>query len=149
MKNIVCPISAERVQEHLPRVTALLVISLLVTYLISGSALILAFLLVDFIARGSGYARYSLLHALAMSLSKRFKLKSELIDKAPKLFAARLGAVMMGLALAFELIGIPGTSFVISIMVGVFATLECVANFCVGCYVYSLVVLPIFSKRNL
>ena len=147
MKNIVCPISTERVQEHLPRVTALFVISLLGVYLISGSIAVLVFLLVDFVARGAGYVRFSLLHASASGVSKALNLKSELIDKAPKLFAARLGAVMMGVALVFELTGIPSGAFLIAVMVGVFATLECVLNFCIGCYVYSLIVLPVFSKK--
>jgi hypothetical protein len=148
MKNIVCPISAERVPEHLPRITALFVISLLSIYLITGSLLILLFLIFDFIARGSGYTRFSLLNAGANALSRILDIESELIDKAPKLFAARLGTIMMALALLFQFLGIPNAASVIAIMVGVFATLECVFNFCVGCYVYSLVVFPVFSKRD-
>lgn len=148
MKNVVCPISAERVPEHLPRITALLVICLLGTYLFTGYVLVLMFLFIDFIIRGAGYSRFSILHVAANGVSKILNIRSELIDKAPKLFAARLGAVMIGVAVVFEFATIPGASIIIAIMLGVFASLECVFNFCLGCYVYNFLVLPVFSRNG-
>jgi hypothetical protein len=148
MKNIVCPISAERVPEHLPRINALFVISLLTLYLFTGFIPLLLFLFIDFIARGTGYAQFSLIHHASSGISQSFQLKSQLIDKAPKLFAARLGAVMIGAASLLVLIGQPIAASVVAIAVAFFATLECVLNFCVGCYVYSLIVLPFYSKKS-
>jgi hypothetical protein len=148
MKNIVCPISPERIPEHLPRVIALLVIGLIVTYLFTGFKPLLLFLLVDFIVRGAGKGQFSLIQHAASSISKIVKLKSELIDKAPKVFAARLGAVMIALALALEMGSLSAGAFVIAIVVASFAMLECVFNFCVGCYFYSLIILPLVYRRK-
>ncbi|QQS50035.1 MAG: DUF4395 domain-containing protein [Bacteroidota bacterium] len=148
MKNIVCPISSERIPEHLPRITALFVISLLLIYVATGYTLILVFLLADFFARGFGYGRFSLLSHASRAFSDRFGFKSNLIDKAPKIFAARLGLVMIAAALLLALINIQSASFAIGAMLIFFAGLECVFNFCVGCYVYSLFVLPFFTKLN-
>ncbi len=148
MKNIVCPISTERIPEHLPRITALFVISLVLIYLATGYALVLVFLMADFFARGFGYAHYSALSHASRALSNRFGLKSNLIDKAPKIFAARLGLVMIAVALLLALLNLQTAAFAIGAMLIFFAGLECVFNFCVGCYVYSLLVLPFFSKLN-
>jgi hypothetical protein len=148
MKNIVCPISKERIPEHLPRLNALFVISLLSLYVFNGFVPLLIFLFFDFIARGAGLAKYSLIHHLSIAVSNGFSLKSKSIDKAPKLFAARLGAVMIGVAAILALLNFQIAASVIALAVAVFATLECVLNFCVGCYFYSLFVLPVFNRQN-
>ena len=148
MKNIVCPISAERVQEHVPRITALFVISLLTLYLFTGFVPILVFMAADFIIRGAGYSQFSILHQGTVAFSNGFHLKSDKIDKAPKLFAARLGAVMMIAAFILDVASFNVGATAIAAIVVFFATLESALNFCVGCYVYSLVVLPIYQKRK-
>lgn len=147
MKNIVCPISPDRVPEHLPRVTALIVVGLLLAYLATGFSLLLIFLFIDFIARGTDNAKYSPINYVARFVSKTLRLKSGLIDKAPKLFAARMGFVMIGAAIIFHAIGLTGVASILALGVAFFATLECVANFCVGCYIYSFLVLPLYQKK--
>jgi hypothetical protein len=148
MRNIVCPISTERIAEHVPRITALYVLATLIIYLMTGFVPLLLFLLVDFIMRGAGIGQFSVLHVLASGTSKGLSLKSGLIDKAPKLFAARLGAFVIGLAVVFHLVSLTSVAVLLSSAVIFFAALESAFNFCVGCHVYNFIVLPFFSKRR-
>lgn len=144
-KDIVCPVSNEKVPEHLPRVTAFINIALIGSYLYYPNPYILAFLSVDFLLRGYNQPQYSLLNFLAGNLSKLLKLKSKPIDKAPKMFAARLGGFMFLLAFVVNLLGGIEITYVITLMVATLSTLECVFNFCVGCYIYNYFVLPFYS----
>lgn len=84
---------------------------------------------------------------MAFNLSRVIRLKKNPIDKAPKLFAARIGflfsiaisvLVYFEFAIASELLA--GTLFL-------FAFLECGVNFCAGCWVYTYVVVPFVKDR--
>ncbi len=146
-KNVVCPVSSEKVPEHLPRVTAFLNLSLIGVYFFFPTPFLLAFLAVDFLARGYNQPKYSLLNYVARNLSRLLNLKSKPIDKAPKIFAARLGGVMFLSALIFNLAGGLAITYVIAIMIATLSTLECVFSFCVGCYMYNYLVLPFYNKH--
>jgi hypothetical protein len=146
-KNVVCPVSNEKVPEHLPRVTAFLNIALIGIYLYYHTPFLLAFLTIDFLVRGYNKPKYSLLNYTARNLSRLLHLKSKPIDKAPKIFAARLGSVMFLSALIVNLMGGIEITYLITIMVATLSTLECVFNFCVGCYLYNYLVLPFYTKN--
>lgn len=148
MKNIVCPISVERVSEHIPRVTAFYVSSLFFVYILTGFLPIILFLALDFMLRGFAYSQFSVLNKVAIYTSKSLKLSSPQIDKAPKLFAARLGGIMSLLVLSLHLAGITVGAISISTLVLTLSGLEFAFSFCVGCYMYSWVVLPLFSKKK-
>lgn len=147
MKNIICPISSERIPEHLPRMTAFFVISLLITYIVTAFLPIIVFLSIDFFLRSFNLSRFSLVHHFASYSSTLLKLKSSPIDKAPKLFAARLGGVMSLLIIVLHFTGAPYGAITLSVLLAGLSTLECVLGFCVGCYMYSWIVLPVFSRK--
>lgn len=147
MKNLICPVSSERIPEYLPRVTAFYVIGLLFTYLFTFFTPILLFLLYDFFVRGFGWPNYSLIHLTAKKTSELLHLKGKSIEKAPKIFAARLGIIMVFAALILDLASVQAGAIAFSVGLIVFASLECVLNFCVGCYVYTYVVLPLNTKK--
>lgn len=145
MKNVICPISNDKVAEHLPRVTAFYNITLMSLFLYQQNIFILLLIGIDFLLRGFGYHQYSLLNKLAIVTSKALKLKSPLIDKAPKQFAARLGALMFVAAIGFSIVGASSASIIIVAMVAILATLESAFSFCVGCYIYTYLVLPVYK----
>jgi hypothetical protein len=147
-KDVVCPVSNEKVPEHLPRVTALINITLIGFYLYYPTPFVLAFLTIDFLVRGYNQPKYSLLNYLARKVSKSLKLKSKPIDKAPKIFAARLGGFMFFSALILNLLGGIAFTYVITLMIAMLSTLECVFNFCAGCYIYNYLVLPLYSDNG-
>jgi hypothetical protein len=68
------------------------------------------------------------------------------IDKAPKVFAARIGFVFSMLTLAGMLLGLEVLATISASTLVLFAFLECGLNFCMGCWVYTYVVFPLVRK---
>lgn len=147
MQNIICPVSSDKVASHLPRVTAFFVVSAILAYSVTSSLSILALIAFDFILRATNNGKYSPFFQLSLLASKILKLKSDSISKAPKVFAARLGAIMFVAAIIFHLAGLGTTALIISLLVGVLATLEFAFNYCVGCIIYHVLVFPFFAKE--
>jgi len=145
MKNISCPVSNEKVSEHLPRIIAFYNIVLMVVFIIHPNAIVLAFVGIEFLLRGFGYQHFSIIRALSIKTGDFLQIKSKEVDKAPKLFAARLGGIMFIAALVLYLLGLTTSSMAIVTMVAVLATLECAFSFCVGCYIYTYLVLPAYK----
>jgi hypothetical protein len=145
IKNIVCPVSKEKIQENQPRIVATFVALLLLSYILTGFFPILLFLCYDFFMRGFNKGKYSLILFLSKLIAGKYFSFGKLIDKAPKMFAARLGGVMSLLIVVLHVAHfMTGASLVAGVVV-VLSASECVLNICVGCYVYSWFVLPFFS----
>lgn len=148
MKNIVCPVSDEKISENLPRITAFLVAAILIAYLFTGFLPLILILGFDFFMRGFNFSRFSPIFQIAKPLSQSVFITDIKIDKAPKLFAARLGGIMSIFIVVSHVLHFGTVAASFAILVGVLSTLECVLNFCVGCYVYSWLVLPVFQKAR-
>lgn len=148
MKNVVCPISNEKIAGYVPRIIAIINITLIVLYIYLRSPIILAFLIFDFGARGFGYGQFSIIQKLALAIGKGLKFKSKKIDKAPKVFAAKLGTIMFVLAFSFALFGSPIAALSVLGIVITLSALEGVFSVCVGCYLYTYIVLPYFQHNT-
>jgi len=148
MKNLVCPYSPDKISENVPRIVALFVIILLVLYIITGWAILPAFLVIDFLLRGFFDSSKSVLSRTAKIVNSKLLQSGKLIDKAPKVFAARLGFVFIISILMAQLLGFSVLAVVLSSGLVLFAGLECIVNFCLGCWVYSFLVLPFYTKAN-
>ena len=147
MKNIICPISPLRIDEHVIRFTALCVIILVGVTVLQPNYFIPMFLVADFYIRAFTKARFSPLSWVSFRLVKFLKLKPALIDKAPKIFAARIGLVLTALMLFSTIIGWDITLISIGSILMLFAFLECVFNFCAGCWIYTYIILPIYKDN--
>ncbi len=145
MKNIVCPVSMERIPENSARVTGMFVVLTVAGFLLTQSPWFLVFLVVDMFVRGFLPPRFSLFSTLARWFLKILVPPGPMIDRAPKMFAARIGFLF---ALASLVTGFfwPVVGVGLAVALAFFALLECVFNFCVGCAVYSWVVLPLARK---
>jgi len=142
MKNIVCPLSTERFNENVPRVIGLFVVILSIIYVITVFWFIPLFLMFDFYFRGFNNGKNSLLGKFARFLVERLPNSGKLIDKAPKIFAARLGFVFTALIVLFEVLNWQVIAHTTTILLVFFALLECAFNFCVGCIVFTWFVKP-------
>jgi hypothetical protein len=69
------------------------------------------------------------------------------IDKAPKIFAARVGFLFSMLMLVLTLSGVTIAAISTASVLVLFAFLECGLNFCAGCWVYTYIVLPVYRER--
>ncbi|HEX2869469.1 MAG TPA: DUF4395 domain-containing protein [Ignavibacteriales bacterium] len=148
MRSVICPLSPERVNENAVRITGFLTALLLSLYLVWNNVYVVLFLMLDFFIRTFTPLKYSPLSGLASALTRLLRLPVIKIPKAPKMFAARLGFVFTLLITLLHFAGMNLTSAVLALVLILFALLEAALNICVGCQVYTYIVLP-FYKREL
>lgn len=145
MNTLICPVSKERINGTAVRITASLVVAASVLYLLTGNLMILLLLLADFAIRAFTPLKYSPLSLTAATFAKGFKLPVKLIDKAPKLFAARVGFLFCLTGIVFHTT-VPVVSIAVIAILIICALMEAVIDFCVGCMVYTYVVLPLNNR---
>ncbi len=145
MKQLICPISNEKINEQITRLNAIIGILLVVAAFAFESVFFLIFLAADFYIRAFTKLRFSPVSYTSHWLTNTLRLGSKAIDKAPKIFAARLGFVI---TLAITILLLAGLKFASLILAGIlifFASLEFAFAICVGCIIYTYLVLP-FNK---
>ncbi|HBL76069.1 MAG: hypothetical protein A2W90_11680 [Bacteroidetes bacterium GWF2_42_66] len=146
MKNILCPISDERINEQVTRLNALFAIVTVVLAFVSKSPVFLIFLMADFFMRAFTRLKYSPISYMSVGLSNALQLPAKSIDKAPKIFAARLGFVMTTVISLLFILNLKLAALVVAGVLVFFATLEFAFAICVGCAIYSYFVLPFYKK---
>jgi len=147
LNQLICPASPERVDENQVRITALFVVVMMGMFFISGSPIFPTLLAVDFFIRAFTGLNHSPLSYLASLIIKVIGTQTVLIDKAPKVFAARIGFVFTLVTALGALLHWPLLAYISGSVLVLFAFLECGLNFCMGCWVYTFVVYPLFRKK--
>jgi hypothetical protein len=146
-KQMVCPVSNERVDENRVRTTALGVVVTMGFFLMTGLWIFPALLTLDFFLRAFT-SKPSPLGILGQQMVRIIRPQPVWIDKAPKIFAARIGFLFSVLTLTGSLLGLPLFSYITAATLVLFAFLECGLNFCMGCWVYTYVVYPLVRKER-
>ncbi|WP_353662120.1 DUF4395 domain-containing protein [Hydrogenimonas sp. SS33] len=130
-----CPISNERVNERVARIVGALVFVFALLTIFRPQPLWLILLLADFTAR-SFYRPWSPFARLARPLAERLG-EPQVVDAAPKIFAARIGLGMTAAALlAYATHHIELLRVVMAVM-ALCALLEALWSYCVGCKMYT------------
>ena len=117
-------------------------------YFVTGFALFPALLAVDFFIRAFTRLSYSPLSYLAHLFVKLMGTGEILIDKAPKVFAARIGLILTSITTLGALLHWSLLAYISGSVLVLFAFLECGLNFCMGCWVYSYLVYPLVRKNR-
>lgn len=144
MKHLVCPISEEKINEHVTRINAFLTVLLIIAGFVFQSVLFFIFLLADFYIRAFTQLKFSPISFVSAKLANALNLDKKPIAKAQKIFAARLGFIMT-LAISILLyFNLTTAAVVIGGILVFFATLEFALAICVGCIIYTYLVLPFF-----
>ncbi|HAH22460.1 MAG TPA: hypothetical protein DCL77_01615 [Prolixibacteraceae bacterium] len=146
MKNLVCPISDQRVNEYVTRINALLTLILVVLAFVLNSVFLLVFLMADFFIRAFTEIKFSPISYTSYYLSNTLSLSVRMIDKAPKIFAARLGFLMTAVIAGLFILNLPLAAMVVAGILIFFAALEFIFAICVGCMIYTYLVLPFYKK---
>ena len=146
MKNIVCPISDERVNEQVTRLNAMFAIGIIVLAFVMNSVFLFVFLMADFFIRGFTSIRFSPINYASHYLSNAFNFPVKMIDKAPKVFAARLGFLMTTVIASLYILNLKLAAIIVSGILIFFASLEFLFALCVGCMIYSYLILPFYKK---
>lgn len=146
MKNLICPISDLRVNEYVTRISALLAIVVIVLAFVLNSVFLFAFLMADFFIRAFTEIKFSPISFVSHNVSNALSLSVKMIDKAPKIFAARLGFLMTTVIAGLFILNMPIASMIVAGLLIFFAALEFVFAICVGCMIYTYLVLPFYKK---
>lgn len=146
-KQMICPVSPERVDENRVRATAFGVVILMGFFLMTEWWIFPAVLVVDFFIRAFTRLPFSPISWLGHLLVTLIGTKPVWIDKAPKIFAARIGFLFSLLTLAGSFLGLATFSYITAATLVIFAFLECGLNFCMGCWIYTYVVYPLVRKK--
>jgi hypothetical protein len=145
MKQIFCPVSNEKINEQTVRLNAFIAVAVLLGGLAFQLPVLLFILLADFFIRAFTKMKLSPISYVSHWLTNTLNLGKKPIDKAPKIFAARLGFLMILAISVFYVSGFTMTALVIAAVFMFFATLEFALAICVGCLIYTYFVLP-FNK---
>lgn len=145
MKALICPVSTQRINRNVVRITGFMMATMIALYAIIGSIYFIIAITIDYFIRAFTSLKYSPFSWLAYQITRLFKLKEIQIDKAPKIFASRVG-FLFALATVILYYFHPTSSLIVGLTLMGFALLESVFDFCVGCVVYTYVVLPIFKE---
>ncbi|MGE5393444.1 MAG: DUF4395 domain-containing protein [Candidatus Saccharibacteria bacterium] len=146
MKNLVCPISDQRVNEQVTRINAFLTVLVVVLAFVLNTVWLLAFLMADFFIRAFTEIKFSPISFTSHSVRNALSLSVKMIDKAPKIFAARMGFLMSTMIAIFFILNFKVASMVVASVLIFFASLEFAFGICVGCLIYTYLVLPFYKR---
>jgi len=148
MNELVCPISSIRDDNHTSRITALLTAVLTLSFVATQNPLPLLVAVIDLSLRAFGPRDWSPLRNLGDLLRRTLGATGPQKDLAPRTFAARLGMLLAALSIINFAIGFTMVALVQAIILLVLTLLDAVLDFCVGCYLYTHLVLPLYSRRS-
>lgn len=144
MKTLICPMSTLRIDRNVVRITGFMMATMIALYAFTGLIYFVIAITIDYFIRAFTPLQYSPFSWLACQVGRLFKLPEEPIDKAPKIFAARVGFLFALATVVLYYID-PTSSLIVGLLLMSFASLESIFDFCVGCVVYTYVVLPVFG----
>jgi hypothetical protein len=145
LKQLICPISNEHVNERVTRINALFATLLVLAGFLLNSPLFIVFLMADFFIRAFTKLKYSPLSYVSHQMVNAFQLDKKVIDKAPKVFAARLGFLMTLTITILLVSGLNTGALAVAGILVFFASLEFMLGLCMGCIMYTYLVLPFYK----
>lgn len=145
MKQLVCPVSEERTNEQVTRLNAFFGIILVIAGFVFNTVFFFVLLLADFYIRAFTKAKFSPIGYLSHSMVNALNLNKKSIDKAPKIFAARLGFLMTLAITVLFLLQFNTAAIVVGGILVFFAALEFALAICMGCIMYTYIVLPFYK----
>ena len=142
--NTVCPISFQKVDHNSVRVTGLMTIAMLAAFAVTGSPVFAVALAADYTLR-AWTGRTSPMQRLGRTIARAAGIPELMKDKAPKQFAARIGWMFAIAAVGLSFVS-PTAGIAVGLSLLGFNVLDSVFDFCVGCWTYTAIVLPIQAR---
>ena len=128
MNNLVCPVSTKQINENVSRVTASIILSLIILFIVTQSIWFLIFALFDFSFRVFEKITFSPVSWVVKNIYNAANLPRKMINKAPKIFAARLGFFLSAVSLVIFLF-FPAAASVIAGILAVCIFADAAFNF--------------------
>lgn len=145
--DLVCPISNIRIDRNVVRVNGLITTLLLVAYVVTRSPWIAVPVGLDYALRARMSGPTSPMAHFATFVARTLGVPYRAMDKAPKVFASRIG-VCFALGAAITHFVAPAVAPWLAGTLAVFTALESVFDLCVGCVVYTYIALPLYRARD-
>ena len=147
MKAVICPISIEKTDSNVSRLTAFLSVVLLGLFIFTLNPLFIIFASVDFFIRATLNNKYSPIRFVAAAIVRSMNLKKKPINLAQKVFASRLGFIMALASLILYVTGLETASLVVATLLMTLSIMDAVFKFCVGCLIYNYLVYPFYKNK--
>ena len=142
-----CPISDRLIDEQVARISAAFTLFFLIAFAFTGSPWLVAFMVIDFLFRGTSYSKYSLIVISSRKIVRVLPVEVSLINAGPKIFAARIGLFLSGIVLVSFILGANNFSSAVIIILGLFSFMEAAFGFCVACKIYPLLFKFLYSNK--
>jgi hypothetical protein len=140
-QNISCPVSAEKADANAARIAAVFTTLIVTAGLFLQSYIVFAILGADFALRAFTPGKYSFIKAAAVKAVRILKLKKLTVDAAPKKFAAGLGLLFSLIIAVSFYFGSFAAAYSAGLALLFCAVLEGVFSICLGCHIYSFLLL--------
>ena len=146
--SVTCPLSNEKVNENVSRIIAFFVIILVSAGMYFKLPLLLAALAFDFYLRTFTTGQFSPLKYISKRIANYWGIKEKPVDAAPKKFAAGMGLFFSVSIAALLWLNYNTSAYSLASVLLICAGLESLKSFCLGCIVYTYIVLPFMSNDN-
>ncbi len=147
MNQLVCPVSSEKINENISRITASVIFTLIVLFILTQNIWFLAFVLFDFSFRVFEKISFNPVSCFVKRIYKLTNLPDKMVNKAPKVFAARLGFFLSVLSLGLFFF-FPISAYIIAGILSICIFADAAFNFCIGCVIYHYLVYPFYKNRR-
>jgi hypothetical protein len=133
----ICPIDGTLINEPTVRVVAGLVAITAAVGVYFQSPIVFLFLAFDFFVRGFDKKEWSLFRYFGIRAVTIIDIKEKLIDAGGKKFASKVGFILSAILTIASFLQFPIVIYALGGILVLFATLEAVLAYCVGCKVYT------------
>jgi hypothetical protein len=147
MNTIVCPISIEKIDSRVSRLTVFLNVILMALFIATSSPVYIFIVALDYFIRATLDPKYSPLRFIAVGIIDMFDFEKKPIGLAPKIFASRLGFLCALAAYLLVLMGYTTPALAVAGFLMVLSLMDSVLNFCVGCLIYNYLVYPFYKDK--
>jgi hypothetical protein len=143
-----CPLNFKRVDESASRISALLVSSLVLFYLISANLYILLFLFVDFVLKLFLNIASSPVGMLSEFIKTSLHIKEKFVDGGAKRLAGFFGLFFVFLLIVTHIFHSLALSLGVALVFLSCSLLDAFFSYCIGCKIYFIIkkIFPSFMN---
>lgn len=147
LRSLICPVSNDKIDSYVSQLTIFISVLLVVTFIFTLQPAFLYIATLDYGIRAFSSGEYSPLRFIAIQVSELVKWNPKMIDKAPKVFASRLGFLCLLASSVLINIQFPMSALIIATLATTLFLLDALGIVCVGCLIYHHLVFPFYKNR--
>jgi hypothetical protein len=146
MNNLVCPVSLKMINEYTGRISVFILVVLVGLFIYTENIWFITAVGIDYFFRTFEKFNHSPITWLVSKMLIICKLPQKKINKAPKIFAARLGFFMAAVSIIL-FFNYQTASYWVAGFLAVCGFADAVFNFCIGCIIYHYIVYPFYKNK--